>query len=157
MKNYLIQPTGRMNFRMQRIEEEIFSKAGQRREDFSVCLGCKICASVCTLNDVNFNVNPQEILLSLFFGKIPYANPLLVLCTSCYRCTESCPWKIRIPEIIRAIREVSGKKDLFSKAFLESVSFFGRAYEPYIFFRMLPFLIKRGYFDVFAALLGIKR
>ena len=43
----------------------VFKHTGYRREDFSVCLGCKICASVCTVNDLSLNVNPQDILISL--------------------------------------------------------------------------------------------
>ena len=33
-----------------RQHDRIFTLAGYNREDFSVCLGCRICASVCTIN-----------------------------------------------------------------------------------------------------------
>jgi heterodisulfide reductase subunit C len=49
-------------------QEIVFKYTGYRREDFSVCLGCKICASVCTVNDLALNVNPQELLMKLSVG-----------------------------------------------------------------------------------------
>ncbi len=145
MKRSLTQHSKRTNCQMLKTErDEIFEKTGQRREDFSVCMGCKICASVCTLNDIGKNVNPQDLLLSIFLGHIPNDHSIVTYCTSCYRCVESCPWRIKIPEIVRAIRERS-KGDLFTRTFKSSIAIFGRAYEPYIFFRILPFLLKKGY------------
>ncbi|MCS7281017.1 MAG: (Fe-S)-binding protein [Desulfobacterota bacterium] len=130
---------------MQKIEERIFEYTGYKQEDFSVCLGCKICASVCTLNDVGFKVNPQELLLSLFMGLKIKNHVLINLCTSCYRCTESCPWEIRIPELVRAIKEITDKEESFTKAMKESIRIFGRVYEPYVILRVLPTIILKGY------------
>jgi len=130
-------------------EEKIFEYTGYRREDFSVCLGCRICASVCSLNDVGANVNPQDILLSIFLRKMVDDHPLIRLCTSCYKCTDSCPWGIRIPEVIRAIREISKKEENFGKALRSSIELFGRVYEPYVVFRIMPYLLKNGYWKFF--------
>ncbi len=49
--------------------DAIAELAGYKREDFSVCLGCKICGSVCTINDLSVPANPQALLLSLFLQK----------------------------------------------------------------------------------------
>ena len=55
-----------------------------RRQDFSVCLGCKICASVCTVNDITGNTNPQDMLQRIFLGKdISADEPLVRSCTGC--------------------------------------------------------------------------
>ena len=90
---------------MQKIEK-IIELAGHRKEDLSACLGCKICASVCTVNDLGIGTNPQELLVRLFLGQeVDREYPLVRYCTSCYRCTSACPWKIRIPEVVRALRE----------------------------------------------------
>jgi len=76
------------------------------RQDFSVCLGCKICASVCTVNDLDLSTNPQEMLQKLFLGKdVAADDPLVRFCTGCYRCTGACPWEIRIPDVVRALRQ----------------------------------------------------
>jgi len=126
--------------------EKAIELSGYKREDFSVCLGCKICASVCTANDLGCNVNPQEILSSIFTGKSIYTDHnLLKYCTNCYRCTDACPWGIRIPEILRALRETLSLESSFEKAFKESVRIWGRVYEPYIFLKTGMFLVSEGY------------
>ena len=48
------------------------------RQDFAVCLGCKICASVCTVNDLSPGTNPQEMLQRLFLGQDVAADEPLV-------------------------------------------------------------------------------
>ncbi len=138
---------------MQKIEkncalqnEKIIELAGYKKEDFSVCLGCKICASVCTVNDLSINTNPQELLSSLFLGNtIEKDNPLVRYCTNCYRCTSACPWKIRIPEVVRALREDLGIESQFEKAFKGAISIWGRVYEPYVFLMSATFMLKEGY------------
>ncbi len=120
--------------------------AGYRREDFSVCLGCKICGSVCTINDLSVPANPQALLLSLFLEKeVAADDPVLRYCTNCYNCTSACPWRIRIPEIVRAVKASMGLETPFEKAFKSSISIWGRVYEPYVFLKSLPFLLREGY------------
>jgi heterodisulfide reductase subunit C len=129
-----------------RDHEIVFKHTGYRREDFSVCLGCKICASVCTVNYLDLNVNPQDVLISLFMGEEINADHGLVrYCTNCSRCTHACPWGIRIPEVIRAVRESLAMESTFEKAFKGSLKIWGRVYEPYIFLRAGMFLVKEGY------------
>lgn len=116
------------------------------RQDFSVCLGCKVCASVCTVNDLSIATNPQELLQKLFLGKeVKAEDPLVRFCTGCYRCTDACPWNIRIPEVVRALRETLSTGSPFEKAFKGSVAIWGRVYEPYVLMRAIPFLLKEGY------------
>ncbi|MGD0230231.1 MAG: (Fe-S)-binding protein [Syntrophorhabdales bacterium] len=130
---------------MQKIER-ILELAGHRKEDLSVCLGCKICASVCTVNDIETDVNPQELLMRLFLGEeVGPDNTLVRYCTSCYRCTGACPWNIRIPDVVRALKESLGMASPFERAFKKSVAIWGRVYEPYVFLMAIPFLLKEGY------------
>jgi len=124
----------------------VFRLTGYRKEDFSVCLGCKICASVCTVNDLEQNVNPQELLMKLSVGdKVGKDDPLVRYCTSCYRCTAACPWQIRIPEVVRALKETLGMEALFEKAFKKSLNIWGRVYEPFVVIMAAPDLLKGGY------------
>jgi len=126
--------------------EPIAELAGYRREDFSVCLGCKICGSVCTINDLSRDANPQELLLNLFLHQdISSESNLLRFCTNCYNCANACPWKIRIPEVIRALREEMNLATTFEKAFKSSVRRWGRVYEPFVFLKAFPFLVREGY------------
>jgi heterodisulfide reductase subunit C len=126
--------------------ERVFQLADYRREDFSVCLGCKICASVCTINDLGVSANPQDLLVKLFLGQdVEENNPIVRNCMSCYRCTDACPWRIRIPEVVRAFREELSMAGAFEKAFKSSVSIWGRVYEPYVILKAVPFLLKEGY------------
>jgi heterodisulfide reductase subunit C len=126
--------------------ERIFELADYVREDFSVCLGCKICASVCTINDLGESANPQDLLVRTFLGQnVDKDNVIVRHCMSCYRCTEACPWRIRIPEVVRAYREELSMAGTFEKAFKDSVKIWGRVYEPYVILRAVPFLLKEGY------------
>ena len=126
--------------------ETITELAGYKREDFSVCLGCKICGSVCTINDLSLNANPQELLLKLFLQQdINCESNLLRYCTNCYNCVSACPWSIRIPEVIRALREEMDLATTFEKAFKGSVGIWGRVYEPYVFLKAFPFIVRQGY------------
>jgi Fe-S oxidoreductase len=98
------------------------------------------------VNDLELSTNPQELLLSLFMGRdIGKDHPLVRYCTSCYRCAHACPWGIRIPEVVRALRETLGLESPFEKAFKDSLRIWGRVYEPYVILRTIPFLIKEGY------------
>jgi heterodisulfide reductase subunit C len=130
---------------MQKIDK-ILELAGYKAEDLSACLGCKICASVCTVNDLDLNTNPQELLSRLFLGEdVDKDHPLVRYCTGCYRCTTACPWKIRIPEVVRALKESLGVASPFETAFKGSLKIWGRVYEPYVFLMAVPFLLKEGY------------
>jgi len=126
--------------------ENLARLAGYERKDFAVCLGCKICGSVCTINDLSVAANPQALLSSLFLEKeLKSDDPVLHYCTNCYNCTSACPWHIRIPEIVRAIKGKMGLETPFEKAFKSSVGIWGRVYEPYVFLKALPFLVRGGY------------
>jgi heterodisulfide reductase subunit C len=126
--------------------DAIASLAGYRKQDFSACLGCKICASVCTVNDLGLETNPQDLLLGLFLNRnISADHALIRSCTGCYRCTAACPWHIRVPEVIRAIKEELSIESPFERAFKRSVDIWGRVYEPFIFLTALSFIVKEGY------------
>jgi heterodisulfide reductase subunit C len=126
--------------------DAIAALAGHQPQDFSACLGCKICASVCTVNDLGIDSNPQDLLVRLFLDQpIEGDHHLVRYCTGCYRCTDVCPWKIRIPEVVRALKETLGVEGLFEKAFKQSVSIWGRVYEPYVVLKAMPVLLKGGY------------
>ncbi len=126
--------------------DQIIQLAGYRKEDFSVCLGCRICASVCTVNDLGIDMNPQDVLMKLFLGhEIEKSHPLVRYCTNCYRCTSACPWQIRIPDVVRALREHLSVASPFERAFKGSIGIWGRVYEPYVMLLAVPFLLKEGY------------
>jgi len=126
--------------------KRVFELTGYSQKDFSVCLGCKICASVCTVNDLALNVNPQELLMKLFMGEqIKNDEPLVQYCTSCYRCTAACPWQIMIPEVVRAVKESLGMEARFEKAFKKCLNIWGRVYEPFVIIMSAPDLLKGGY------------
>ncbi|MBN2401309.1 MAG: (Fe-S)-binding protein [Spirochaetes bacterium] len=124
----------------------IIELAGHKKEDLSVCLGCRICASVCTVNDLEINANPQELLMNLFLGlNVDKDDPLVRFCTNCYRCTSACPWQIRIPDIVRGLRENLSTGSVFEHAIIESINIWGRMYEPYVFLRASLFVLKDGW------------
>ncbi|HVN97209.1 MAG TPA: (Fe-S)-binding protein [Syntrophorhabdaceae bacterium] len=135
--------------------DKIIELAGHKKTELSVCLGCKICASVCTVNDLEQNVNPQELLVDLFFGKgINVDHPLVRYCTNCYRCASACPWQIRIPEVVRAVKESLGIESRFEKAFKKCINIWGRVYEPFVVILAAPDLLKGGYIKYMPKWLG---
>ncbi len=126
--------------------DQIMKLAGHRRQDFSVCMGCKVCASVCTVNDLSIDMNPQEFLMKIFMGEeVKADHPLVRYCTSCYRCASACPWQIRIPEVVRAVKESLGVEANFEKAFKKSLNSWGRVYEPFVVMMSATDLLKGGY------------
>jgi heterodisulfide reductase subunit C len=126
--------------------DQIMKLAGHRRQDFSVCMGCKVCASVCTVNDLSIDMNPQEFLMKIFMGEeVKADHPLVRYCTSCYRCASACPWQIRIPEVVRAVKESLGVEANFEKAFKKSLTIWGRVYEPFVVMMSATDLLKGGY------------
>ncbi len=130
---------------MQRTER-IIDMAGHTRGELSVCLGCRICASVCTVNDLGVVANPQDLLSRLFLGQeIVDDDSLLRYCTSCYLCVSACPWKIQIPDLIRATREVVGDETRFCRGFKKSLDIWGRVYEPYVLWVAAPDIVRGGY------------
>jgi heterodisulfide reductase subunit C len=138
MRGSVMMDVGRHN--------KVFELADYRRAGFCVCLGCKICAAVWTINDLGVAANPQDLLIRLFLGQdVGTDNPVVRNCMSCYRCTDACPWRIRIPEVVRAFREEVGMAGTFEKAFKDSVDIWGRVYEPYVMLKAVPFLLKEGY------------
>jgi len=142
----VLRPTVQDVVRPTDLSARIFALADYQRADFSVCLGCKICASVCTINDLGVAANPQDLLVRLFLGQSVHEDDVVVRnCMSCYRCTDACPWKIRIPEVVRAFREELAMASPFEKAFKGSINIWGRVYEPYVILRAIPFLLMQGY------------
>jgi heterodisulfide reductase subunit C len=126
--------------------DSIIELAGYKKSDLSVCVGCKTCASVCSVNDLGIDMNPQELIVKLFLGQeIGKDHALLNYCTNCYRCTSACPWKIRIPEVVKALRESLDMEGLFEKAFKRSVNLWGRVYEPFVLMMSVPIILKQGY------------
>jgi heterodisulfide reductase subunit C len=98
------------------------------------------------VNDLGLDANPQDLLAGLFLGREARPDDALVrYCTSCYRCTAACPWNIRIPDIVRALRESLDLSSPFERAFRRSVARWGRVYEPYVFLASLSFFISEGY------------
>lgn len=126
--------------------DHIIELAGHKKEDLSVCLGCKICASVCTVNDLEIDTNPQDVLVKMFLGQdIDKDHPLVLYCTNCYRCTSACPWRIRIPDLVRGLRENLGIGSVFEHAIIKSINIWGRMYEPYVFLKSSFFILKEGW------------
>ncbi|RLB03990.1 MAG: hypothetical protein DRG50_09500 [Deltaproteobacteria bacterium] len=126
--------------------EDVAHLAGCREEDLYVCLGCKICSSVCILNDIGIKADPRSFIVSLLLGRDEVCkDPLLKYCTGCYMCTFFCPWEIRVPELVRAAREKILGPHPFDRAFESSLKLLGRAYELYMIFKLLPHLCQGGY------------
>lgn len=107
--------------------------------DLSVCYQCKKCACGCTVSN-HAQSPPSEIIrrLQLGAGDELLDNDLIWTCVSCETCFARCPMGIDMVSIIDALRKLAvernavipeGNIPLFNKAFLKTVSIFGRTYD----------------------------
>ncbi len=115
------------------------------RQDFSVCLGCKICASVCTVNDLDLSTNPQEMLQKLFLGKdVPPKTRWSVFVPAATAVPAPAPGRYGYPSG-SGPAPGHATESPFEKAFKDPSPYGVRVYEPYVLMRAVPFLLKGGY------------
>jgi heterodisulfide reductase subunit C len=107
--------------------------------DLSVCYQCKKCSCGCTVAK-HAQSPPAEIIrrLQLCAGDELLNNDLIWTCVSCETCFARCPMGIDMVAVMDALRKLAlerkatipeGNVPLFNKAFLKTVSIFGRTYD----------------------------
>ncbi|WP_457575995.1 4Fe-4S dicluster domain-containing protein [Desulfomarina sp.] len=118
---------------------KFLDKLGRRGIDVQACFQCGRCSAGCPIGDF-FDLNVMEVVRLAAYGM---EEPLLHchtiwLCAACETCATRCPNDIEIAGLMDVIREVALRKGvkpaeprvpLFHKAFLKSISNWGRAYE----------------------------
>ncbi len=82
--------------------------------DLSNCYGCARCSSVCKV--ALFSTSPEKITPRYLLHEAILGEPgqllesdFIWLCSGCRRCEESCPQKVRISEVVKALRRLSSE------------------------------------------------
>lgn len=107
--------------------------------DLGVCYQCKKCTSGCPVGGL-VESTPSEIMrrLHLGAGKELLESDIVWMCASCETCSARCPMGIDIAAVMDALRALAieekaaapkGNAPLFNRAFLKTVSLFGRTYD----------------------------
>ena len=107
--------------------------------DLSVCFQCKKCSGGCPVSGVTGSP-PSEIIrwLQLGVGDRILESDMIWTCASCETCFARCPMGIDMASVMDALRALAierkaatpeGNVPLFNRAFLKTVSIFGRTYD----------------------------
>ncbi|MCX7016028.1 MAG: 4Fe-4S dicluster domain-containing protein [Candidatus Sumerlaeota bacterium] len=112
--------------------EEVAAKPGG--EYIRRCYSCGMCVAGCPVAEVEPRYSPRRLIRMILLGLRAEVlqSDFLWLCCNCYTCMERCPQAIRIPDIIRAAKNIAaaeGRLPANLKTVSASVTKIGRLYE----------------------------
>jgi len=95
----------------------IKSKHGAER--ITSCYQCGTCTSDCPIAKRVPEFNPRRIALLAIYGLKDelFARDTIWLCAGCYTCYERCPEKVRVSEIISALRNIAVEEGVLHPTF----------------------------------------
>jgi len=104
-----------------------------KSDDFLGCLQCGLCAGSCPLGYA-MEFTPRKIILNTRAGRLPkvISSPSVWMCISCYTCSDRCPKKIELTDILwpalrdRAMQEGFQPPTELQKAF-QSIYLYGNS------------------------------
>ncbi len=75
---------------------------------FTQCYQCGTCSAVCPFSSQETAELPRRQILMAQWGLKDelFGDPAVWMCTTCGNCARLCPREVKIPETIRAIREI---------------------------------------------------
>ncbi|KYH36260.1 MAG: disulfide reductase [Candidatus Hecatellales archaeon B24] len=85
-------------------------------ESFVSCIQCGMCTGSCPSGGRTI-LNTRQIVLSLNLETVYryFDRSELWYCTTCYTCQERCPRKVRITDLMRAVRNIAVENGYMSK------------------------------------------
>ena len=131
MNNTIVSPEDR--------NKKFLTKLKEREVNVQACYQCGRCSAGCPVGEF-FDLNVMEVVRLAAYGmEEPLLNCHTIwLCAACETCATRCPNDIEIAALMDVLREIALRKNvtpaepripLFHKAFLGSISHWGRAYE----------------------------
>jgi len=131
MNNTIVSPEDR--------NKKFLNKLKEREVNVQACYQCGRCSAGCPVGEF-FDLNVMEVVRLASYGmEEPLLNCHTIwLCAACETCATRCPNDIEIAGLMDVLREIALRKNvppaepripLFHKAFLGSISHWGRAYE----------------------------
>jgi len=108
-------------------------------EDLHRCIQCGTCSSTCPMS-IYMDHTPRKIIAMTRagFSDEVLASNTIWLCSSCYACTVDCPKKIKITDIMYALKQLAIERKVYprhlpipvlAKEFFRSVMRTGRSNE----------------------------
>jgi heterodisulfide reductase subunit C len=103
-------------------------------ENLMSCYQCGTCTADCPIARRVTEFRPRKIARLVMYGQKErlLSGDLLYLCAGCYTCYEHCPQKVRVSEIISALRKISLEEGHLLPSFktlMESLPELGYIYE----------------------------
>lgn len=103
------------------------------------CIQCGTCTGSCPVSYA-MDLMPREVMALFRAGDIDriLRSRTIWVCASCYQCTTRCPAKIKITDLLYALKRVAFDRRIFphkypvyvlSETFVEQVKKYGRNYE----------------------------
>jgi heterodisulfide reductase subunit C len=102
--------------RVRGFADEIMGVSGC--EQLKSCIQCGTCSGTCPLS-IYMDFSPRQVmaLVRADFKNEVLSSKTVWLCASCYACTVECPRKIRITDIMYALKQRAIKEGIFPKHF----------------------------------------
>ena len=102
--------------RVRGFAQEIMSVSGC--EQLQSCIQCGTCSGTCPLS-IYMDFSPRQVmaLVRADFKNEVLSSKTVWLCASCYACTVECPRKIRITDIMYALKQRAIKEGIYPKRF----------------------------------------
>lgn len=102
--------------RVREFPKEIMSVAGC--EQLQSCIQCGTCSGTCPLS-IYMDFSPRQVmaLVRAGFKNEVLSSKTVWLCSSCYACTVECPRKIRVTDIMYALKQRAIKEGIYPKRF----------------------------------------
>ncbi|OPZ22655.1 MAG: sn-glycerol-3-phosphate dehydrogenase subunit C [candidate division BRC1 bacterium ADurb.BinA364] len=112
--------------------EEIAREPGG--EEVRRCFSCGMCTAGCPVREVDDRYSPRQVIRMILLGmrEETLKSDFLWLCSNCFTCMERCPQGIRIPDIIRAAKNIAAREGLLPaplQGVSQAVCSIGRLYE----------------------------
>ena len=88
-------------------------------EKIMKCYQCGTCTVSCPVREVDESYNPRRIIRMVLIGmKEDVLNSDFIwLCSECHTCAERCPQRVRIPELMNALRNIATREGYMHKSF----------------------------------------
>lgn len=102
--------------RVKGFSREIMSVSGC--EQLTSCIQCGTCSGTCPLS-IYMDFSPRQVmaLVRADFKNEVLRSHTVWLCASCYACTVECPRKIRITDIMYALKQRAIKEGIYPRRF----------------------------------------
>lgn len=103
-------------------------------ESLMNCFACGKCTAVCPISEVNKEFNPRKIIHMILLGmkEEVLSNEFIWLCATCDACSFRCPQKVRMADIMGAVRKIAEDEGYVPSNFnkqMEIVKSFSKLYE----------------------------